>query len=462
MAPRPAARRTARPRDALTSRSSDPTPSAAPHAARRFACWLAPPLLALAVALGTQTSRHAAQTSLPAPPRSAAPHDLPAALSRLAAARRPHLLAAAPVVPRWTPSRLRQVNFSRVYSNTFPRFGPYYDEARPMARLPHGVFRGAPRHGYVETELGGAAFFGEWAEGRHGYYSGEIERDLPPPLRDELAPLERVLVSLRPERSSVNLWLGRRLASAPCHYDGYHNAFSQLHGRKRFVLAPPNATELLRPFPFLHPSHAQCQAHLPSIPPAELLSAGAMEVELQPGDILYLPPLWFHETVALGDSISVNGWSDSVEADAASALFAQPRPPRPPGGDDAASAARLMCFLSTAFGDEPCALARQVWRERYEELASSGEISLEWGGIPRPTCDSIGARLMLSTERQRAADGGEAPAEAWAAQVARHANDGIPASSLPIWLGNLLELIAAEYVGVARVAPLLEIINTCS
>ena len=47
---------------------------------------------------------------------------------------------------------------------------------------------------------------------------------------------------------------------APCHFDGYHNAFAQLHGTKRLLLLPPSAAPLLRPFPFLHPSHAQCQA----------------------------------------------------------------------------------------------------------------------------------------------------------------------------------------------------------
>ena len=123
------------------------------------------------------------------------------------------------------------------------------------------------------------------------------------------------------------MWLGRRGASAPCHYDGYHNAFSQLHGRKRFVLLPPSATALLRPFPFLHPSHAQCQAELPVLDPAELAAAGALEADrymlaiivtpvtslrpshpagaleavLQPGDVLYLPPLWFHETEVRDD-----------------------------------------------------------------------------------------------------------------------------------------------------------------
>ena len=94
-------------------------------------------------------------------------------------------------------------------------------------------------------------------------------------------------MALRPSRSSVNLWLGRAGGVAPCHYDGYHNAFAQLHGRKRLLVATPNpnpnpnpsphrhrhpdpnphpnpkqvappaASALLRPFPFLHPSHAQ-------------------------------------------------------------------------------------------------------------------------------------------------------------------------------------------------------------
>lgn len=48
----------------------------------------------------------------------------------------------------------------------------------------------------------------------------------------------------------------------PCHYDGYHNFFVQVYGQKTFLLAPPSSWQQLQPFPFLHPSHGQCQRTL--------------------------------------------------------------------------------------------------------------------------------------------------------------------------------------------------------
>ena len=147
-----------------------------------------------------------------------------------------------------------------------------------------------PRHAYVEANTSTAAFFATAAP-PHRYYSAELDRDLPARLQEMLEPLVASLVSLYPQHSSANLWLGRAGVVAPCHYDGYHNAFAHLHGRKRLRLAPPSASALVQPFPFLHPSHGQCQAH--TLPPD-----ASVDADLHPGDVLYLPPLWFHEATA--------------------------------------------------------------------------------------------------------------------------------------------------------------------
>lgn len=61
---------------------------------------------------------------------------------------------------------------------------------------------------------------------------------------------------------------------APCHYDGYHNVYAQLGtARKHFVLVPhtQQSAALLRPFPFVHPSHAQCQVDLTTLPSSTLV-----------------------------------------------------------------------------------------------------------------------------------------------------------------------------------------------
>ena len=35
---------------------------------------------------------------------------------------------------------------------------------------------------------------------------------------------------------------------APCHYDGYHNVYVQIRGKKTFRIAPPESHTFLKPF----------------------------------------------------------------------------------------------------------------------------------------------------------------------------------------------------------------------
>jgi len=191
-------------------------------------------------------------------------------------------------------------------------------------------------------------------------------------------------------------------------------------------------------------------------------------VQLSAGDLLYLPPLWFHETAAEGDSISVNGWTDSDEADAAAELFALRRPARPAESEGvpaaAAAAARLIDHLSSAVAGAPGDLSRRVWSERYASLLR--ELRLDWGSLPPLACGALalashGAHPAAAESSDAATNGAVAEAQAWVSAVARISLARIPAASRPLWLGNLVELVAAEHVGVARVAPLLSTMEAC-
>ena len=141
---------------------------------------------------------------------------------------------------------------------------------------------------------------------------------------------------------------------APCHYDGYHNVYVQIRGKKTFRIAPPESHMFLKPYPFVHPSHAQCQVRLLSTrtkgsdqgssdqgssdqgssdqgssDKGSSDQGSEMKVQtatLIPGDVLYLPPLWYHEVVAEEMSISVNGWTPSKESDVVERMFAVPLP----------------------------------------------------------------------------------------------------------------------------------------
>ena len=54
-----------------------------------------------------------------------------------------------------------------------------------------------------------------------------------------------------------------------------------------------------------------------SIPPhnplSYLCSAVPVVAEVGPGDMLVVPPFWFHHVETLAESVSVNVWSDASE-----------------------------------------------------------------------------------------------------------------------------------------------------
>ena len=114
---------------------------------------------------------------------------------------------------------------------------------------------------------------------------------------------------------TVNMWIASAGSTTAAHYDSYHNFFVQLHGTKRFFLMPPGAAIALYTYPRLHPSYRQAQVDLtmrsndPRLTTtyrrmAELVKSSrlgtgagkldAMVVDLEPGDVLYVPPYWFH------------------------------------------------------------------------------------------------------------------------------------------------------------------------
>lgn len=93
----------------------------------------------------------------------------------------------------------------------------------------------------------------------------------------------------------------------PLHCDGMENLFVQLAGEKRFVLIDPAEVHRLSPHPddpsrsLVNDVDAPDLTRFPDFADARL-----HECVVGPGDLLYLPALWFHEVRARGWSASAS------------------------------------------------------------------------------------------------------------------------------------------------------------
>lgn len=100
--------------------------------------------------------------------------------------------------------------------------------------------------------------------------------------------------------SKTGIWIGEKYNVTPFHHDWWHSFLAQVSGRKRYTVVHPFEGELLQK----DWDHAAAYdlASAPYLPPDDPKLdqfETCFEGVLEPGQVLYIPPYWFHQIETL-------------------------------------------------------------------------------------------------------------------------------------------------------------------
>ncbi|KAL4283581.1 hypothetical protein GQ457_16G006230 [Hibiscus cannabinus] len=115
------------------------------------------------------------------------------------------------------------------------------------------------------------------------------------------------------ELRSLNAWFGPAGTVTPLHHDPHHNILAQVVGKKYVRLYSASCSEDLYPYSetMLHNSS---QVDLDNIDEVEFPKARDLDFIdciLEEGEMLYIPPKWWHYVRSLTTSFSVSFWWSS-------------------------------------------------------------------------------------------------------------------------------------------------------
>ncbi len=153
------------------------------------------------------------------------------------------------------------------------------------------------------------------------YYIGSTDADLFfPGLRthNDLVLNDPMFVANPPV---VSVWIGNR-TTATAHYDMSNNLACCIVGHRRFTLFPPDQIANLYPGPLEPTPGGQVVSMVDFESPDLRTHPGfsraldeAQVAELEPGDVLFYPALWWHHVEALDDfNILINYWWNTSPA----------------------------------------------------------------------------------------------------------------------------------------------------
>lgn len=207
-----------------------------------------------------------------------------------------------PAKKNWTPQTLK-ANFGNEEITCFvanKRSGTFLQQVNEARRMPFGAFLD---HVFSASETEEELYY--------------LRIDTGHPLFRELAKdfeIPRFVEGYNP--AATGIWIGQKGNITPFHHDWWHSFLAQVSGRKRYTLIHPLEAKILQ-------KDWQDAAKFDLIP-APIYGNGStlpkklpasFEGILEPGQILYIPPYWYHQIDTLENgNISMPLRFDTVQS----------------------------------------------------------------------------------------------------------------------------------------------------
>ena len=230
-------------------------------------------------------------------------------------------IADWPALAHATPDAL--CSWLKPFANDEP-VETWFGDARIGGRFAYTADVGG--FNFERRQLGfGAALDAILSETDRTVFAGAVP--LPRVLPDLLAATPMPLLDPDEERLT-SLWIGNGSRTI-AHWDLPRNLACVIAGRRRFVVLPPDQLRNLYVGPiettlagqpaslvdFETPDFAAHPKFRDAIPQARV-------ADLDPGDVLYLPSMWWHYVVSTGFGAQINFWWREATAHMATPLFA--------------------------------------------------------------------------------------------------------------------------------------------
>lgn len=135
--------------------------------------------------------------------------------------------------------------------------------------------------------------------------------------------------ALGTSEAAVNLWIGDERSVTTCHADPFHNCYIVVSGVKIFELRPPSDAAVLKRKSWPDARWERTDedgdgdgnkkwrlvddpngTETKWIQHDRKYPGNSLVVRVEPGDMLYIPPLWFHTVTQENLTIAVNWWFD--------------------------------------------------------------------------------------------------------------------------------------------------------